>query len=262
MSDEKQLCEACLGPANGDQALMTPASGYEDVGGAIVCADCVANARSRSGGELLALADSWRDLCEKVRSRRSTPAAKVELEPLDFECQVAVTIRRRLDPAERDDSAPGVHLSIYLNPGDRVSLNGNYLQYPSDRVDLDRNGCSISVREVPRIHAELLALRDSTAPPAQTEPEALRGLAEAMRNLCECFCADCRTICPPQRMVPMDELCVYCHQNNMVHTGDGDMGRICEWPKGYGIERAAPPPAPERHASDWYVDPDAPAGLA
>lgn len=73
-------------------------------------------------------------------------------------------------------------------------------------------------------------------PKRQPEANPLRHLAEAFRELCECFCADCETICPPGRMVPMDELCVYCFHKATVKEP---------------IASATPKEAERREVWDW-----------
>ncbi len=231
MSDEKQLCECgCGNPADWEVYMEGPCYGAK------ISRACVGYHESSDV--------KWDATMDRIRSRRSTPAAKVELEELDFVAPRQFTLKVPSPPVFGYKPPPAS-----FSAGERVCFvrtncySGAWLlcRGKEDFVPV----CYCDPNHVPRIHAELCQLRDSAAPPAKTELEALRGLAEAFGSLAERLtCGECKATAPAYRFVH-ETRCAYC----LLPASFGSS--IDHLPL---FHAPIPPLAPERAPWDWDAD--------
>lgn len=215
-----------------------------------------------------------------AKRMRSTTAAKVELEP---RCELCGGRAGLFTWGQMDDSGiAGAKLCTVCcpdDPGDGAVnvANVNKVRRARGMLPWQCGTCEKPATRMPgwtQLCGECpdMRVKESPAPPAKTEPEALRGLAEAMRSIATPVpCEKCHALVPGHRVASVYNHarsgtrtygCPYCEQNDrirlgIVHQADGKTKCRIEYGNGRGVGRMrapVPPPDPERAPWDWDAD--------
>ena len=215
---EAKMCEAC-----GGSDLLRPIRMADDIGEAIVCLSC----RTKIPA---VRADA------QIRANRLRSRAPRELEPLDFVAQDSCIVRCKDSRTNLVDFSASGRVRFGLSLGERPHW------MLSRNAGIDMYGFYVHIDDVPRIHAELCALRDSVPTPKADEAGAVE--AVAIGHAAPGTCQSCNAF----SRVRISANCTYCASRlhgQVRHVEDGD-GIVAVAP-------AEPPPEPPRGPHDWSV---------